>query len=90
LEDFEAVVGSSARIEHVGTTVQARLESAKASPYPSGRAAGGFSLLLSAPLQPALTQGIYSIEIDGLGSLELFLTPVAQNAELRSYEVVFN
>jgi hypothetical protein len=49
-----------------------------------------FSLLFRGPFTPALSQSIAKLEHEGLGSMELFLTPVGPDGEGMCYEVVFN
>ncbi len=55
-----------------------------------------FSVLFQGPLTPVLPQGIYRIEHDQLGSLELFIVPVGpvppspgQAPATMGYEAVF-
>lgn len=49
-----------------------------------------FSLLFIGPRDARFGQGMYKIEHDSLGAFELFLVPVAGNAEGPGYEAVFN
>lgn len=49
-----------------------------------------FSLIFEGPLEPRLNQQIYDLEHEQLGSLSLFMVPVARNANGMQYEVIFN
>ena len=48
-----------------------------------------FSLHFDGPREPLLPQKIYHLENDGMGALDLFLVPVAQDDEGTTYEAVF-
>lgn len=49
-----------------------------------------FSLIFRGPLQPHLPQGTYTIEHDKMGTLSLFLVPVAQQEDGFHYQAAFN
>ena len=49
-----------------------------------------FSLLLRGPKSPALPQATYALRHPRLGAIELFLVPVAQDAQGIRYEALFN
>jgi len=49
-----------------------------------------FSLEFVAPTDTPPEQGIYRLEDDELGSMDLFLVPVARDAEGLHFEAVFN
>jgi uncharacterized protein DUF6916 len=65
---------------------------------PSGRYRSPFSVLFCGPLQPVLLQGIYRLEHEHLGELDLFIVPVGpgelgaagQPQTAMRYEAVFN
>ena len=68
------------------------LELAEARPIetkakPAGRRQ--FSLLFKGPAEPLLEQAIYTLENDELGTLPIFLVPIAADAEGADYEAVF-
>jgi len=68
------------------------LELAEASPLslPSkGSAREQFSLLFNGPAEPLLPQAIYTLENAELGTIEIFLVPVAADGEGVDYEAVF-
>jgi hypothetical protein len=50
---------------------------------PGGRAP--FSLVFEGGPKPPLPQGIYAVQHDGLGAIEIFLVPIASDR----YEAVF-
>ncbi len=49
-----------------------------------------FTLLFQAPAIAPPSQGIYRLEHDVLGAMELFLVPVSRDADGLYYEAVFN
>jgi hypothetical protein len=49
-----------------------------------------FSVTLSGPRAPGLPQGIYALTHPSLGTIEMFLVPIAEDASARHYEVTFN
>lgn len=49
-----------------------------------------FSLIFSGPLQPFLPQGTYKIEHDRMGTLDLFLVPIAKQEDGFHYQAAFN
>ncbi len=58
-------------------------------PYKPGRREP-FSLVFSSPLKDRyLPQGTYSIENEGLGSLDIFITALGPDDRGMNYEVVF-
>jgi hypothetical protein len=94
IQTFEPLVGSNFTVTEGGDGITGAglvLTSATAgqSAYPSiGRAS--FSLLFTGPLEPALSQLIYTLSHDRLGELSLFLVPVGLDDRGRLYEAVFN
>jgi len=61
---------------------------------PKSRAPGAgrepFSLVFLGPKGPVLPQRIYPLEITSLGRLEIFLVPIASDADGVKYEAIFN
>lgn len=49
-----------------------------------------FSVVLEGPAVPALPQGIHVVEHPRLGTLELFMVPIGQDAACTRYELTFN
>ena len=55
---------------------------------PSGTRAP-FTLTFRGPVEPVLPQRIYHVEHDSVGSLEIFIVPIARNDSGTTYEAVF-
>lgn len=68
------------------------LELSECAALPSAREGDRepFSLLFRGPAEPVLPQRIYRLDNDELGTLEIFLVPVASDDEATEYEAVFN
>lgn len=49
-----------------------------------------FSLIFTGPLTPTLTQATYTLEHAVLGSLAIFLVPIARDARGMQYQAIFN
>jgi len=59
---------------------------------PAGEQPGGrapFGLIFMGPPQPLLPQAIYRLEHAELGTLEIFIVPLGQDAEATRYEAIF-
>ena len=56
----------------------------------SGETHEQFSLLFQGPAEPQLAQNTYEIRHNAMGHFELFLVPIAADANHVSYEAVFN
>lgn len=89
-EDFEPLRGQVLAIRAGGTVLDVVLEEVTPSPYPTGRALPGFSLLLRGPVETPLQQGMLALQHPVHGVLEVFFTPVRRDARGMRYEVVFN
>jgi hypothetical protein len=48
-----------------------------------------FRLAFLGPTDPALPQQTYRLEHDVLGTLDIFLVPIARNAAGTTYEAIF-
>ena len=57
---------------------------------PEGFPGEQFSLLFAGPPEPFLEQRTYTLEHDAMGTLTLFLVPVAQRKDGFRYEAYFN
>jgi 2-phospho-L-lactate guanylyltransferase len=85
-EDFRGHQGTRFRLtpqpSEGGSAVSVDAELAEVSEHPAG-AMGSFrtpfSLVFHGPLQPVLPQGLYRVEHDQFGSVELFLVPIGPN-----------
>lgn len=90
LAQFEPLVGSSFTLQlDDATCLTAQLIEARPGQHPSTEGRAPFSLTLEAPHEPALPQRIYRLAHAQLGSLDLFLVPVARSATGLHYEAVF-
>jgi hypothetical protein len=103
-EDFRAHKNTRFRVsgnspEH-GSPVSLEAELVDVTEYAdnaSGTFRTPFSVLLHGPIEPVLPQGIYQLEHDDFGSLEMFIVPVVPDAPgepestptAMRYEVVF-
>lgn len=56
---------------------------------PEGAARQPFSVIFKGPAEPVLQQSSYVLENEELGSLKLFLVPVASDDQGTEYEAVF-
>jgi Domain of unknown function (DUF6916) len=65
-------------------------ESGSGSAAPPEAARAPFSVVFLGPREPVLPQRIYRLEHDELGTLDLFLVPIARDAAGVRYEAVFN
>ncbi|MCB1909708.1 MAG: hypothetical protein KDH15_20300 [Rhodocyclaceae bacterium] len=92
LASFTALVGQTFRLEVNGDKrEQLELTQVKALPVRAGAPRSeGFSLLFRAQAGCGLSQGIVHLENPQLGSLELFLVPVAEDQDGLFLEAVFN
>jgi hypothetical protein len=85
LADFSPFVGQPFTLgEGVTLVLRAALPG---RPRPGAR--DGFSLHFVGPRQPTLAQRLYTLQHATLGELLLFLVPIAEDADGRTYEAVF-
>jgi Domain of unknown function (DUF6916) len=99
-EDFRAYQGSQFRLTGGSPPGSVEAELAEVSDHAPG-ATGAFrtpfSVLFHGPLEPVLPQGMYRLEHEQLGALELFIVPVGpdeprlpgQAPTAMRYEAVF-
>jgi hypothetical protein len=93
LADFTAHVGSAFRLRLAdGTALELVLQEATAHPHlpPQPGRRRGFSLVLRSALPGHLPQGIYRLEHESTGPMELFLVPIGPRGGGMCYEAVFN
>jgi hypothetical protein len=57
---------------------------------PSTRRQERFSLIFIGPSERILQQGMYSLQHEAMGALDLFLVPIGQDERGVQYEAVFN
>jgi hypothetical protein len=74
-----------------GAPVAASLSVESVDALPAHRLrAEPFSLVLRGPREPALPQATYALRHPRLGTIELFLVPIGQDAQGLRYEALFN
>lgn len=89
-EDFESLLGQAIACRSDAGELTLVLVQVERSPYPTGRAQPGFSLLLRGPLQPCLGQGLLALPHPRHGELVLFFSPLGRDAAGMQYQIVFN
>ena len=89
-DDFESLLQQPLPARAGELALELVVESVWRCPYPTVRALPGFSLFLRGPAETRLGQGVVTIMHPVHGDLELFLTPIARDAQGMRYEVVFN
>lgn len=88
---FEALVGTSFRIHYDSESpLEAVLYEVKRHEQHPGPRSEPFSALFRGALRPILPQGIYRVEHETMGTLEIFLVPIGPEAQGMRYEAVFN
>jgi hypothetical protein len=93
LADFAGHLGTRFRLRRAeGGALELTL--VEASPHPhrphSPGRRRGFSLVFRSPSPDRLPQGVYRLDHDEMGSLELFLVPIGPQEGGMRYEAVFN
>ena len=90
LAQFEPLVGSPFTLQlDDASCLTTQLIEARPGHYPGPEGRASFSLTFEAPPEPPLPQRIYRLQHAQLGSLDLFLVPVARSATGLHYEAVF-
>ena len=88
LATFEPLVGDRFDVEATPAPVAFTLVSATAAgEWPGGRTP--FSLVFLGPGEPLLPQATYALRHAVLGVLEIFLVPIARDADGVRYEAIF-
>ena len=90
LEDFLPHVGSEIDVSAYGREGRFTLKEAGPIKSPSPRDSQPFHLVLSAPNDWRLPQGLYRVQHPQLGTLELFTVPIGPDGSAFCYEVIFN
>jgi uncharacterized protein DUF6916 len=83
---------------HVGSEFKAAVDGGKSlalalvevQPGPSSPQVLQFSLVFRGPLEPVLPQRVVQLQHPRLGELDLFLVPIAKEAQGIMYQAVFN
>lgn len=87
--DFAPRVGERFAIALSEGEIELVLRSAETiADRPGGRVP--FSLIFRGPEQPRLAQAIYPLDHGELGVLEIFVVPIAGDAESTTYQAVFS
>jgi hypothetical protein len=90
LEHFRPLVDQEFGLRAADVELELRLDEA----VPSGHARPGtrqpFSLIFTAASSAMLPQGIYQVEHDTLGAMDVFLVPVGLKHSRVEYQAVFN
>lgn len=89
LADFAPYVGETFALETGEARLALVLEEAKGAAGASVREHGAFTLLFRGPADPVLPQAIYRLDREA-ESHDIFLVPIARDAEGTRYEAVFN
>jgi hypothetical protein len=91
VDDFAAHVGEVFATEF-SDAGRFELVLAEATPRPGQGGPGArepFVLHFHGPAEPVIAQRIYHLVNDGMGALDIFIVPIAQDAEKATYEAVF-
>jgi len=87
-ETFAAQVNTPFRLKPAETSgVELRLVEANDFSTPRQEM---FSLQFRGPREPFLPQGIYSMEHDQLGPLDMFIVPIGRDESGYRYEAIYN
>jgi hypothetical protein len=89
IEMFEGHQNSKFRM-HYGDSQTAELELVSVKDVGSSERQKQFSLRFLGPMDAPIAQGIYRVDHDKLGALDLFLVPIARDSSGVSYEAIFN
>ena len=88
LADFSARTGAIFHANRDGGGFDLRLESTES--FVANTKQTNFSVLFIAPGNVQAEQGIYTLDNEALGPMDLFLTPVGRDDEGIRFEAVFN
>ncbi len=91
-DDFAAHSGSRYLLRLAGAAEPIPLELVEVTGGGPGPRRGGrpFSLVFRGPRSPSLPQAQYQLEHAAMGELDIFLVPIALDAQGLCYEAVFN
>jgi hypothetical protein len=91
--DFAAHLGTTFRLRLAdGAALDVVLEEASPHPHlpPQPGRRRGFSLVFRSSSPGHLPQGIYRLDHEAMGAMELFLVPIGPRGDGMCYEAVFN
>lgn len=86
LAEFRAAVDTSFSL---GGNVLRLAEAEATGERPPGMGREPFRLVFLGPVDPILPQRTYRLEHDGLGTLEIFIVPIARDEHGTRYEAIF-
>jgi len=89
IEMFEGQLNTSFRM-HYGDTQNAELKLIGVTDVGSSERQNQFSIIFLGPYEAPISQGIYRVEHEALGDLDLFLVPIGRDKEGVRYEAIFN
>ena len=89
LETFSDKVNTTFQM-HYGESQTASLELVSATDLGSTPRQTQFSLIFRAPESAPVHQGVYRVDHDTLGPLDLFLVPIGKDSSGVQYQAVFN
>lgn len=75
---------------HCGNGQSAELELVSVTDLGSSPRQIQFSVVFLGPLTAPIQQGVYRVEHDKLGDLDLFLVPIGRDKDGVRYEAIFN
>ncbi len=87
---FSALTGQRLRMSWRDGATDLEVASVGDLPSNSPRPVKPFSLTLRSRERWNGPQGIYALDVPGVGTLELFVVPITPDAEGTNYEVIFN
>jgi Domain of unknown function (DUF6916) len=92
LATFEPCVGDGFRIEgSEGSALNLTLTEATTGPWqPEEGSTFAFELIFRGPADPALPQATYRMAHATLGSVDIFIVPIARDADVTTYQAVFS
>lgn len=75
---------------HYGDSQTAELDLVSVTDVGSSERQKQFSLVFLGPLEAPISQGVYRLDHDKLGALDLFLVPISRDNKGVRYEAIFN
>ena len=90
--DFEPLLDNDFKVLHDGNPVRLTLSALDIMEdrHSAPGARQSFSLTFLGPLEPLLPQGIYTLNNEALGSIDLFMVPLGPLEKEQRYEIVMN
>lgn len=89
LEMFEGQLNTTFQM-HYGDSQAADLQLIGAKDVGSSERQKQFSLVFKGPYEAPILQGVYRVDHDKLGNLDLFLVPISRDQSGVCYEAIFN